>query len=89
MLILLFVTSVLAGQVIVVGDKLVAVKTVTELCNKPDCCSTFYEKYKGDTYIINTPVVTTIGTTSYNAAWSYTWIEIICSVTVIIDDFFK
>ena len=87
-ILLLLSVAVLAREVIVVGNNLVAVKTVTELCNKPDCCSTFYQKYNGNTYIINAPLVTTIETTSYNAAWSYTPMEMLCSITLILDDFF-
>jgi hypothetical protein len=87
--ILLFLSvAVVAREVIVVGNSLVSVKTITESCYKLDCCNTFYEKYKDYTYIINTPVVTTIGTTSYNAAWSHTQTEIICSIKLIIDELF-
>ena len=85
-ILLLLSVAVVAREVIVVGDKLVAVKTVTELCNNMVCCATFYKEYDKDVYIINTPVLTTIGTTSYNAAWSNTQKQIICSITLIIDE---
>ena len=78
---LFLITSVLAGEVTVLGDKLVPSQTVTHVCDgKPICCNEFYEKFEDLTYIVKAVVVNTIQPTS---SASRTFREFICTITLI------
>ena len=82
---LFLVTSVLAGEVIVLGGQLVPAQTITEeqeCKGKRDCCKAFYEilTEKGLTFIANLQVSTTIQPSHSSSRTTET---VICSATVI------
>ena len=86
--ILLFLSvAVVAREVMVLGGQLVPVQTITQECRGSwDCCKAFYENHAGVTFIVNPIVSITIQPTHSS---SKTIERFICSVTVIIDYFFK
>lgn len=78
---LFLVTSVLAGEVIVLGGQLVPAQTVTNVCDdNPKCCDDFYKRFEDLTYIVKAVVVNTIQPTS---SASRTFREFICTITLI------
>ena len=84
---LFLVTSVLAGEVIVLGGHFVPAKTITEeyeCKGKVDCCKAFYEilTEMGLTFIANLQVSTTI---QPHHSSSRTTETVICSATVIVN----
>ncbi len=78
---LFLITSVLAGEVTLIGGQLVPSQTVTHVCDgNPYCCNEFYKKLEAFTYFVKDVVVNTIQPTS---SASRTFREFICTITLI------